>query len=73
MKIDEESNEEFEEELNILQFNDIYDINPINGVGGLAKLKSIMDLERKGKKNVIALLCGDFLAPSILSCILINY
>lgn len=52
----------------ILTFNDVYDIHPKpSGIGGFAKMQSILKKERKKLKHHITTVNGDFLFPSVLS------
>jgi 5'-nucleotidase / UDP-sugar diphosphatase len=55
--------------LTIFTFNDVYDVDQQNGFGGLAGLKTILDLERKKPEteHYFTAMAGDFLSPSIYS------
>ncbi|MCA9539180.1 MAG: 5'-nucleotidase C-terminal domain-containing protein [Myxococcales bacterium] len=52
-------------DLVILQLNDVYEMNPISGAGGLARVATLRDrLAAEGE--VLTLLAGDFLSPSAI-------
>lgn len=53
--------------LTILHFNDVYEISPKNGVGGLAELMTVIRKQRSLNNNTFVTLAGDFLSPSLLS------
>jgi 5'-nucleotidase/UDP-sugar diphosphatase len=53
--------------LTLLHFNDIYEITPAGGQGGLAELMTLLRRERAEHKNTLTTVAGDFLSPSILS------
>jgi 2',3'-cyclic-nucleotide 2'-phosphodiesterase (5'-nucleotidase family) len=54
--------------LNLLSFNDVYEISPNKeGLGGLSKLSTLIKNEKKKFKNSFSFLSGDFLSASILA------
>jgi 2',3'-cyclic-nucleotide 2'-phosphodiesterase (5'-nucleotidase family) len=55
-------------ELNILTFNDIYELCANSeGLGGLAEMETLIQSEKKKRKNVFATLNGDFLVVTTLA------
>ncbi len=55
--------------LTFLHVNDVYEIWPRRGVGGLANLATLLKRERKRAPNSIMTLGGDLISPSLLSSI----
>lgn len=53
--------------ITILSVNDVYQISPVNGVGGFARVKTLVDQAKKENPNTIFTLSGDFLSPSLMS------
>jgi len=51
----------------LLHVNDVYEISPVKGQGGLAELMTLLRQERQQHKDTITVVSGDFLSPSILS------
>src|SRR5713226_2834280 len=51
----------------LLHINDVYEISPVKGQGGLAELMTLLRQERREHANTITTVAGDFLSPSILS------
>jgi 5'-nucleotidase / UDP-sugar diphosphatase len=51
----------------LLHVNDVYEISPVKGQGGLAELMTLLRHERREHANTITTVSGDFLSPSILS------
>jgi 5'-nucleotidase / UDP-sugar diphosphatase len=51
----------------LLQVNDVYEIAPARGKGGLAELATLLKLERTMNPNTVTVVAGDFLSPSIMS------
>jgi 5'-nucleotidase / UDP-sugar diphosphatase len=51
----------------LLHINDVYEIAPVKGQGGLAELMTLLRQERAQHANTITTVGGDFLSPSILS------
>jgi 2',3'-cyclic-nucleotide 2'-phosphodiesterase (5'-nucleotidase family) len=51
----------------LLHVNDVYEISPVKGQGGLAELMTLLRRERREHANTITTVSGDFLSPSILS------
>jgi 2',3'-cyclic-nucleotide 2'-phosphodiesterase (5'-nucleotidase family) len=60
-----------EAKLIFLHLNDVYEVTPINGQGGFAPLKTMLDRERKkaGTNGHATILSGDFLSPSAMSSV----
>ena len=55
--------------LTILTFNDVYEIEPKKGWGGLAEMKTLLDQERALSEFSLTTVNGDFLSPSLLSSV----
>ena len=53
--------------LTILHVNDVYQISPQRGAGGLAELSTLLKNERARAENHITTLGGDLLSPSVMS------
>lgn len=53
--------------LTFLQFNDVYEISPVEGRGGFAQLMTALKEERAKAEHSITVVSGDFLSPSVLS------
>jgi 5'-nucleotidase / UDP-sugar diphosphatase len=53
-------------EAQILHLNDIYEIAPIQGRGGLARIATLQNQLRQQNPNTISVMAGDFLSPSAL-------
>lgn len=53
--------------LTILSINDVYDILPINGYGGLSELATMLKRERAQADHYLTTVNGDFLSPSLIS------
>ena len=53
--------------LTLLHVNDVYQISPQRGTGGLAELMTLLKQERAGAENHITTLGGDLLSPSVMS------
>jgi len=51
----------------LLHVNDVYQIAPVKGLGGLAELSTLLKRERAAHPGAITTVGGDFLSPSILS------
>lgn len=58
----------------ILQLNDVYEIAPIQGgkYGGMARVETVHQNLLKEDKNVMLVLAGDFLNPSLLGTMKVN-
>ncbi len=54
------------QDFTILTINDVYALRPMEGRGGLAEFKTLLDAERAKCGHHIVTLNGDFLSPSIL-------
>lgn len=59
----QESNKPF---LTILQINDVYELNPVAGLGGVSRVGTLYQQLLKTEKNVLMVLAGDFYSPSAL-------
>ena len=55
------------ETITFLHVNDVYEISPKGGVGGLGQLGALLKAERAKAKYHITTLGGDLISPSILS------
>ena len=53
--------------LTIFTINDIYEITPRNGYGGVAELMTILRKERERADHYLTTVNGDFLSPSLIS------
>ena len=53
--------------ITLLQVNDVYEITPVSGKGGLAELSTLLKVERTLNPDTVTLVAGDFLSPSIMS------
>ncbi|HET6466905.1 MAG TPA: 5'-nucleotidase C-terminal domain-containing protein [Geminicoccaceae bacterium] len=53
--------------ITFLHTNDVYEIAPKGGQGGLAELKTLLDQERAQNPNVIITFGGDLISPSVMS------
>lgn len=53
----------------LLTINDVYKIRPIDGIGGLAALSTLISQQRQKYKNTIFSINGDFLSASQYSSI----
>jgi 5'-nucleotidase/UDP-sugar diphosphatase len=53
--------------LTILSLNDIYEILPHNGYGGLAEMMTLLKEEREKSEHYLTTVNGDFLSPSLIS------
>lgn len=53
--------------LTILHINDVYEISPRRGIGGLAELMTLLREERANAENHITTLGGDLISPSVMS------
>lgn len=51
--------------LTILHMNDAYEIAPVDGKGGLARVKGIVDEAKQNNGEVLFFHAGDFIAPSL--------
>jgi 2',3'-cyclic-nucleotide 2'-phosphodiesterase (5'-nucleotidase family) len=54
-------------DVTILHVNDVYEISPVRGEGGLAELMTLLKGERSRHANTLTAVSGDFLSPSLLS------
>lgn len=57
-------------ELTLLHVNDVYQISPKGGTGGVAQLMTLLKKERARAKNTLTTLGGDLLSPSVMSGLL---
>ena len=55
--------------LTLLTVNDIYEITPVQGKGGLAELMTLLRAERATATHHLTTVNGDFLSPSIMSAL----
>ena len=53
--------------LTLLHVNDVYQISPQRGTGGLAELMTLLKQERARAENHMTTLGGDLLSPSVMS------
>lgn len=53
--------------LTLLHVNDVYQISPSGGHGGLAELMTLLEAERARSDNAITTFGGDLLSPSVMS------
>jgi 5'-nucleotidase/UDP-sugar diphosphatase len=53
--------------LTLLAINDVYEITPVRGSGGLAELMTLLQAERATATHHLTTVSGDFLSPSLLS------
>ncbi|MGH7187210.1 MAG: bifunctional metallophosphatase/5'-nucleotidase, partial [Pseudomonadota bacterium] len=51
----------------LLTINDVYEISPKGGLGGMAELMTLLKKERAANPNTITTINGDFLSPSVMS------
>lgn len=51
---------------NLLQINDVYEITPVGGEGGMAKLATLLNAYKLTNPNTFLVLAGDFFSPSAL-------
>ena len=56
-----------EARVTFLHLNDVYEISPKKGVGGLAELMTLFEEERARNPDTIVTFGGDLLSPSVLS------
>lgn len=52
-------------DLIVLQLNDVYEINPVGGAGGLARVATLRQ-RLAGEAPVLTVMAGDFLSPSAM-------
>ena len=53
--------------ITFLHTNDVYEISPKDGKGGLGPLKTLLDRERAANPNTITTFGGDLISPSLMS------
>lgn len=53
--------------ITFLHVNDIYEISPRDGIGGLAELMTLLRVERAASPNSITTFGGDLISPSVMS------
>lgn len=57
----------------ILHFNDVYELNPLSGLGGLSRVATVRNqLMGVYGGNVITVLAGDLISPSALDVSVVN-
>lgn len=59
-------------QLNVLQINDVYEITPVNGQGGLAKVATLRNQLKAENPNTISVMAGDFFSPSAIGTAKVN-
>jgi 2',3'-cyclic-nucleotide 2'-phosphodiesterase (5'-nucleotidase family) len=55
--------------LTLLTVNDVYELTPAQGRGGLAELMTLLRAERASATHTVTTLNGDFLSPSLMSAL----
>jgi len=55
--------------LTLLTVNDVYEITPVQGQGGLAELMTLLRAERATAAHHLTTVNGDFLSPSLMSAL----
>jgi 5'-nucleotidase len=55
--------------ITILQINDVYQISPVNGLGGLARVATIKKQLQAAGRAPLLVLAGDFLSSSVASAV----
>src|SRR6266704_5242328 len=55
--------------LTLLTVNDVYEITPVQGKGGLAELMTLLRAERATATHHLTTVNGDFLSPSLMSAL----
>src|SRR2546426_7582143 len=55
--------------LTLLTVNDVYEITPVQGRGGLAELMTLLRAERVTATHHLTAVNGDFLSPSLMSAL----
>jgi 2',3'-cyclic-nucleotide 2'-phosphodiesterase (5'-nucleotidase family) len=58
------------ETLTMLTVNDVYELTPVEGWGGLAELMTMLKTERATATHHMTTVNGDFLSPSLMSAML---
>jgi 5'-nucleotidase/UDP-sugar diphosphatase len=53
----------------VLTVNDVYEITPVRGRGGLAELQTLLKAERATARHHLTTVSGDFLSPSLMSAL----
>src|SRR5262244_869897 len=53
--------------LTLLTVNDVYEVTPVQGQGGLAELMTLLRAERATATHHLTTVNGDFLSPSLMS------
>lgn len=51
---------------NLIQLNDIYEITPLRGEGGMAKVATVLQRMKAETPNTFVVVAGDFFSPSAL-------
>jgi 2',3'-cyclic-nucleotide 2'-phosphodiesterase (5'-nucleotidase family) len=54
-------------DLTVLHVNDVYEISPVEGRGGLAQLMTLLERERTRASHHLTTLGGDLISPSLMS------
>jgi 5'-nucleotidase / UDP-sugar diphosphatase len=53
--------------ITFLHINDVYEISPVKGQGGLAELMTLLEAERAASEHAFTTLGGDLISPSVMS------
>ncbi len=53
--------------ITFLHINDVYEISPVKGQGGLAELMTLLEAERAASRHTVTTLGGDLISPSVMS------
>ncbi|NKB56918.1 MAG: bifunctional metallophosphatase/5'-nucleotidase [Alphaproteobacteria bacterium] len=53
--------------LTLLHINDVYEISPKDGKGGIAELMTLLEAERNRVKHHLTIFGGDLISPSVMS------
>lgn len=56
----------------IVQLNDVYEIAPVGGEGGMAKVATVLNKYKAADPNSFLVLAGDFFSPSALGTARVN-
>jgi len=56
----------------LLQLNDVYEITPISGEGGMARVKTVYERLRRRNPKTFIVVAGDFFSPSALGTAMVD-
>ncbi len=56
----------------LLQLNDVYEITPISGEGGMARVKAVYERLERRNPNTFIVVAGDFFSPSALGTAVVD-